>query len=77
MPRSIDGEFGLQFDDRMILVGQMILLVSGDEEHISPMGKEAYLAGLTSGEDTDCLSMNRLIDVTRRYLTLSLMNPFS
>ena len=41
------------------------------------MGKEAYLAGLTSGEDTDCLSMNRLIDVTRRYLTLSLMNSFS
>lgn len=32
MPRSIDREFGLQFYDAMILVGQMILLVDGDEE---------------------------------------------
>jgi hypothetical protein len=32
MPRSIDREFGLQFYDTMILVGQMILLVDGDEE---------------------------------------------
>jgi hypothetical protein len=61
----------------MILVGQMILLVDGDEEQyitFRSMGKEAYLAGLTSGKDTDCLSVNRLIDETRRYLTPSLVN---
>jgi hypothetical protein len=38
----------------MILVGQMILLVDGDEEQyitFRSMGKEAYPAGSTSGKD--------------------------